>query len=826
MIFEPSQTVWKARSVCWNHGKENELSRKTYRILENWISYANEQYRDWDGRPNCGHFFGGNYWYVSDSVSTGLIFATLAKLGEYNEENTGIPREELKQKAIRTIRYIGFTHDEGPVDCVRVKGELPYTSEKKWGGKEEQYFMATQNGRSVAALAHASLMLWDDFDDETKMLVQNVTASYADRWCDVEPKNGSYYDTQCEENSWTAAGISAALAMFPEHPHAEAWKLGSMNWSLNAVTRTQDRMKFPSGLIDLTKGTSAKTVTFHPDFTTENHAFVHPAYMAAGINLRFLHHTLSLLVGMDALSTFSNNNNEMYQSTLKKWVQADGLVVPIQGQDWWYNRHHDNHLTHAIINVTECDRDAARLERNALDIIENLQASNSRGCLLEENPEDYVFNKAHGQYANQIEHGSAVDLAYSYMLHLFSGEGAEPSDQQEMMDRMSGVEQYPFGSVVIHRTPETITSFSWRNNVMALSLPAKGMWNITPLFHSFTGTVDFTEKKTDKALSNETLIHDTQKHNIQTQPDGFSATALISRGDKELNQDVAFVSLPNGHSIYIEKFHAKRDCDLNHLHTGYVGIRNEQYDAMPDLAPGQRNLYVDGKKETFEGFYGKKPDRIENFLPAKWVNVDDEIGYLLYGSAGIRYINRHQYERWKGVEDLLILNCRDHTSFRQGETTESFILVSMPNQQHEQTEKASKQDVMLTTASSDTMVLLHGNYLVLCNFSDKKELYKAKMINEGSRIPLFKGSVEINDGQYQWTSREDAYSSGYLHCSYFLVHSLGESYMDNLKINVMDDHILFINDSDHTMEFFLKSIVGSDQKTITLDAGSHFINHI
>lgn len=823
MQFQPAQEVWTTRSVRWDLVQENELSKRIYQILLKWIPYANEQYKDWDGRPNCGHFFGGNYWYMSDSVSTALVFSVAAKLGAYDEGLTGLPREEVKQKAIRALRYMGFTHDEGPAECVRVKGELPYTSEKKWGGKEEHYFMATQNGRSVAVIAHIALLLWDDLDDETKILVQNVAASYADRWCDVEPGNGSYYDTQCEENAWTSAGISAAWFLFPEHPHAEAWKQGCLNWSLNAVTRTEDRHRYPSGLIDLAEGTSAKTVTFHPDFTTENHAFVHPAYMAAGINLRYLHTSLSMMLGEEALSTFSHNNYEMYESTLKKWVQADGLILPVQGQDWWYNRHHDNHVTHAIINVTEGDRDAAQLERQAIGIIESLQASNTRGCLLEENPEEYVFNRAHGQYANQIEHGSASDLAYSFLLHTFGGPGVEPSEQEEMAERLCGVYEYPFGSVVVHRTAHTVSAFSWRNNVMALSQPSKGMWNITPLYYSFTGTADFTEKKTEEALSNETRILRTEKHRVLTQPDGFSAVATIHRGKKELAQDVSFVSLPNGHAVYIEQFHAAADCRLNHLHTGYLGIRNEAYSAISDLAPGQRTLYADGKETTFHGFYGKAPDLIRDFEPASWVNVDDQIGYLLYGSAGIRYINRHQYERWKGVEDQLILNAREHISFRAGERTEPFIVVSMPNETHERTQAARQQLHVLSTGRTDAASLIHGEYLIYVNFASEPVLMRAETTLTDNRIPLFKGSIELEGSRYRWIAKADAYSSGYVRSPYSLERQTGACL--DLKIHVMDDRLLIANESDTPAEFVLCAQEG-ERKSVTIAAHAYITQQI
>jgi hypothetical protein len=818
MQFEPAKEVWRIRPVRWDLAQDNELAARLYRILLKWLPYANDQYRDWDGRPNCGHFFGGNYWYVSDSASTTLVFAIAAKLGQYDEAITGIPREEVKQKAIRTIRYMGFTHDTGPADCVRVQGDLPYTSGKKWGGAEEHYFMATQNGRSVAIIALASLLLWDDMDDETRMLVQNVTSSYADRWCDVQPGNGSYYDTQCEENAWTAAGISAAWTMFPDHPHAEAWKQGVMNWALNAVTRTLDRHRYPSGLIDQAKGPAAKTVTFHPDFTTENHAFVHPAYMAAGINLRAIAVILAQLAGEEPLPVLTHNNLDMYEATLKKWVQFDGLIVPVQGQDWWYNRHHDNAATHAVINVTEKDSEAARLERNAIETIEKLQASNRRGCLLEENPEEYVFNRAHGQFANQLEHGSACDIAYSFLLHTFGGAGAEPARQEDVIERLRGVYTYPFGSVVVHRTADTLSAFSWRNNVMALSLPAKGLWSVTPLFHSYTGIADFAEKRTEKALANEKLILRSEKHSLRTATDGFAAAAGISRGDRELTQNIAFVSLPNGHTVYIEQFEANADCLLNQLHTGYIGIRNEQYGQMPERAPGRRTLTVDGRSETFVGFYGKEPDRVRDYASAGWVNVDDEIGYVLSGSAGVRYINRHQYERWKGVEDLLILNCRDHVRFRRGERTAPFVIVTMPNQSAAATRAAYERLLQLDTGRTDAAALIHGDYLVWANFADERLLLQAQAELHAEEVPLFRGTMQLNGRRLTWRAQAEAFGSACLTSACRMAWEASEGEPE-LMVNVMDDHVLVANVGNVPVRVSLTSADGRVHEPFTIAGG-------
>ncbi|GIP35165.1 hypothetical protein J2TS4_43750 [Paenibacillus sp. J2TS4] len=48
------------------------------------------------------------------------------------------------------------------------------------------------------------------------------------------------------------------------------------------------------------------------------------------------------------------------------------------------------------MNVLHGDSVAARLELNALNVIEKLQLSNTRDCLLEENGEEFVIYALRG----------------------------------------------------------------------------------------------------------------------------------------------------------------------------------------------------------------------------------------------------------------------------------------------------------------------------------------------------------------------------------------------------------------------------------------------
>lgn len=816
------ETGWSVRPLKWGCARENELSRSIYDVLLRWIPFANQQYQDWDGRRGCGHFFGGNFWYSADSAHTAVVFAVVAKLGEYDEQITGIPRDIIKSRAIRAIRYMGFTHDTGPADCLRVDGPNKYTSRKKWGGAGDNFFMASQNGRPIACMAQAAWLLWEDLEDETKGLVQNVVGSYADRWSHEEPRTGAYFDTQCEENAWTSAGIGAAVAMFPEHPHHAEWQQALDRWSVNAVTTSRDRLLEPSDLLEMKGPSRLKTVTFHPDFTAENHAFVHPSYMCAGTNLRALHVVLSLMGGTAPAATALYNNVEVYEHTIKRWMQFDGLAVPVQGQDWWYNRQHERQLTHAVLNVCHQNSDAACFERYALTSIKHIQQSNENGCLLEERGDECVINRDHAQFAKDLEHGSANDLVTSYLLHVFGGPGVEASNQDEMMERLSGVYEYPHGGVIVHRTKSTFTSFSWRNHVMALSLPSHGMWTVTPLMQSFIGVIRVAENAQTKKFANEELVRDVVSRRISHMDEGFGAVVRISRGEGKVMQDVAFISLPTGDSVYMERFCICEPHSTVTMQTGMMGIRNENYRAMPSIAKGYRKIYLRDGSHTFDGFYGRELNSVRHFGVTDFVNIDDEMGYVLYGSQGTTYVNQHEYPKWKGVEDVLILNDRQPHLFTEKTMLDPFVVVAMPNRTADETRNAASTVAKLESNSAGAILMVSGTKLIYANFDSTTAVVSGEKCidsSNSSSIGLFPGTNRLHSGHYIWTGELGPQTSGYLSERYDITLDGIEGV--SLAANVLADRVVFSNHSAFPIRFMLTTPDGMVHQHMSLDAGGY-----
>ena len=129
---------------------ENEMSRRYLRIMQNWIPFAMSQFQEWPDRPNCGHFFGGVFWYGYETANPLQLLALTAASPEYDEKTTGCSKEKLIRTAIKALRYLCFTHDTGPKDCVRPRRHLMESHKghpclgPKWGERGKGFFRESQ----------------------------------------------------------------------------------------------------------------------------------------------------------------------------------------------------------------------------------------------------------------------------------------------------------------------------------------------------------------------------------------------------------------------------------------------------------------------------------------------------------------------------------------------------------------------------------------------------------------------------------------------------------------------------------------------------------
>ena len=180
---------------------ENEMSRRYLDIVTRWIPVGMRYFNEWPGRPDCGHFFGGVLWYGQDTGSPIVTLALAASSPEFDSTVAGRSADELRQIVKKGLRYLLFTHDTGPEDCVRPKESWGRTEPAgtKWGERGRGFFPESQCGRTITELAVTAALIHDLLGEEEHQMLANIAADYLEHFGQMAPKSGVYNNTQMEE---------------------------------------------------------------------------------------------------------------------------------------------------------------------------------------------------------------------------------------------------------------------------------------------------------------------------------------------------------------------------------------------------------------------------------------------------------------------------------------------------------------------------------------------------------------------------------------------------------------------------------------------------
>lgn len=739
-----------------SYGEAGDLE---YAVALRYAGHALKTYRPWDGRPRCGHVNGGVNWYGAECANAVLLFASVLRYGSYDPAVTGASREELVEKTIRVIRYTCLVHDSGPQDCVRGEGRNRHCVGTKWGEKAHGFFRQSQCGRSVFTLGLGAWLLWERLDAETRLLVQAVVEDFAERFCDDTPRNGTYYDTQCEENGWTSQGLSIGPFLFPDHPRARAWEEGTKRWALNTAVLPADRRNDPAVSGPLAEGRRFLVNTLHPDYTTENHSFVHPDYLNAAFILRGPTAILALAAGKPVPPEILFHAEEIYDRVLLPWALKDGGTLYPQGQDWWYAKLLEFQTTHAMMAVLFGRGDAAAYELANIRTCAALQ--DPGGSLNPLSWASYPVAPRDYEFVDDFEAFQIPSIVFSFLFHAHHpGTEARPRDLGELRRCQAGTYFYPNGGLAVHRLERSVSTVSWRNHVTACTVPDDGYWDVTPTYVNYVGVID-RERIPETGVYSRAVC-DAERHKASDFGDGLGVSARIARLGGALRQDIAFVSLPTWDTVYFENVTALRDCEAGTYATGVVGVRNENEPALGALAKGHRLLSMeDGTPRRYESRFGGQ-DVVEAFPAPRYLAIDDRMAFLLHGSRGVKYVNIHEYPKWRGLEDLLFLNSvPGPRAFRAGEAEPPLAVVSMPNCGIRGAAERHAAFSVLATAPQGCLVLLHGSHLVYANLGAGSASCSAQCALEED-LRLFRGRTEVRGETFAWRGDLADGDAGYL----------------------------------------------------------------
>lgn len=714
--------------------EENVMSRRYLRMLEKWIPVGVEYFAEWPIRPRCGHFFGGAHWYGQETISPAEAFALASVSPEYDERRTGVSREELRRMAIMAVRYLGFTHDTGPADCVRPSVGLgrPENCGRKWGERGTGFFRESQCGSTIAAMADVCLLLRDEVDEETWMMVARILEDYAERFGAMPPRSGVYADTQMEENAWTAAGLTSCFLFLSRHPQAAAWEAMARRWMFSACATPQDAKDRGQLGTSVVGALAGRTFTTLPDYWAENHGMVHPNYTATGVRSLGNIGAQLRLWGRELPPELFWNRRRIYEN-LKALTDGAGYAQAVQGMDWHYLPTVGSDAVHAIAAVFFNDPDAAALQRRALRNAELRQEGNG-GRLYNK---DFAL-RAHDQQDPMIMREINIrSVAHLYLLHRLFGPGPEPTPEEELERRLRGVRVFPHAGFVHHRHPKGQTSLAWRNAIMVLPLTREGIYIVAPSTGTWLGT---------PVVRHRPDSHRLVSVRVAKYDDAFAVALVMDRCQESLRQQVLFASLPDGRVLSWERFVAREDLVLESLQQGLLKITNETFPLLGTRCRGVRVLYRPEGATEYHGWLGESEsdDQVDVLGHPEWLNIDDRLGIRFTGPGQALYCNRHYHRPYRAIADELTLSLLGETPLRAGEATAPLVALLVPEQAH--TETPTSQ-VWVLQGEEGTACLSTPGFLAAANFGADERLC-GFTLPRPAVIPAYRGAtVEVAGDQ-------------------------------------------------------------------------------
>ncbi len=324
--------------------------------------------------------------------------------------------------------------------------------------------------------------------------------------------------------------------------------------------------------------------------------------------------------------------------------------------------------------------------------------------------------------------GSTWGLTQNYLMFQLFGDGGKALADDKLETNLAGVFASEYGRFAVHRTPSTISSFSWHSTgkqpyVMGLTMPLGKDVLCYPMPWSYVGQVrELGKQPTLKVHS----------HHLSSHADEFAVAIELGWCSDKVRQNCAFVSLPDGRSVYLEERHAKENVVVELATSGNITFFDDP-----------RWVYQ-SKPRTFLAEQGTLEPEAGPVPNGSWINIDDRLGYAVLGSNQFRlFAVPGRPCIWRG-NGTMYHTCRlefvgvapattktTAVSFEAGDRISRFAMVTCPNQEKDETAALARSiDAAGWQIAEDGLAaMMLDKYLIYSNFSsDTKSLLDGKKI--------------------------------------------------------------------------------------------------
>jgi len=692
--------------------RSGEVGQRLLRLL----SIQVEQGLRWIEKERVASGIGDDQFIIRGSAEEGVLrvydlgqtasclfaIAVLSCCGQSNESWAGTTRENLRRTAATLVRATLDSHPAGG-------GPNPHVDwwDEFWGMRLQYH------------LGMGAWLIWDSLDAPTQLRLAKVLERDADLFLGKPAPAKLRNDTQAESNAWNGAGMAVVACMLKHHPHRAAWADKARELMLSAYATQNDvnslRVVDGKPLNQWLTGPNAL-----PDYTVENHGFIHPDYIAAASEM--VRSAIAYRLAGEPIPEAATFNADKTLDVLLCMTLPSGHYLYAQGTDYC-SRRLDSFFQACNVIPLKPDplRNACFLR--SLASIEKMAA---------ERPDVPMS----GWLGSPFEFGILWGLTENYMLRRLFGSGENALPDGKIEQRLAGVRIFEEGMFAIHRTPTSISSFSWHTTArksppMGMTLPLDKDTLIYPMPGSLIGDLRETATVTSSVADERPGV---RSHQVAAKDNSLNVLLKLQRCGEKVAQNCAFVSLPDGSSVYLEERVAEKSVTLYRATSGNVVINDDV-----------RWVYQ-SKPRRFFGEGGELTPSDATRFQTRWLNIDDRQGYIALGGATLQL---HKVAGHPGIwrnSGTMYDTCRmefiqfpqndkadaDSKRFDAGQRIGSFALIALPNVTSKATKSLAKKTSKTGWIANEAgfLAVKIKSHLVYANFSDSNRRLDAAGTNE------------------------------------------------------------------------------------------------
>ena len=611
------------------------------------------------------------------------MFSVLVRYGKPGETMAGTTRKKLQALTVSCLETVAQTHPLG-------------SGKKPWSKSE--------TGRTVYKLGMGAWLNWTHLSPQTQKLIGRIMAAEANRFIDAPVPSGLRGNSLADSNAWNGGGLAVAACMFKNHPNAVKWAQKAHAYMIGAYATASD-IKENRQVMGKPLSEWIETPNALSDHTVEKQGFVHPDYMAA-ISEMF-RSTLAFRFAGDPVPESSTFNGEQVFDRLMYLTLPDGSHFYPQGTYYTPRRIDSFFQVCSMAALKHHPRRKAALIRS----IEN----------LENMAREWPDLPMHAWLGLPVDLGCTWGLTQNYLACRFFGTGDKALRDEELESSLAGVHKSDQGRFVMHRTKNSLSSFSWHPKaLMGMTMPLDRDVMVYPMPLSAVGEVyeQVPNSKKDAPFSFKS-----KSLAVSKMERGLGALVRIEMCRGKVKQHSAFISLPDGNSVYLSQRTAVQKVKLGTSANGSVTVIDDS------------RLPYQGEARQFFIAGGQVEPNAQKTFRTHWVNVDGRMGYAVLGGNALKLNpvkGKPRIRRGTGtMYHTVRLSFVDHkpgTRFDAGEPMGSFAMVSCPNQDQKATAQLSTaiQKEGWAANQNGFLALRAGNYLVLANFTEKEKSIRVK----------------------------------------------------------------------------------------------------